>query len=727
MRRRVVRCAVGACLLGIGLSACGGGGSDNEAPTASAVSISTTEDTPVQGVFSGSDLEGSALTATVATPPSKGDVAISSANPLAFTYTPRPNQNGTDSFTYRLNDGSGNSEPATVSVSIAAVPDAPLIMAVLAVDEDTALRATVVTEPDGDSFTFQIVTQPAHGTLVAGAVAGTYVYTPEPNFNGADSFSVTAVDSNGLTSDQTVVVRVRPINDAPVAVNDDVHTVQGASSRFDPRTNDLEVDGDALTVSITTGPSVGTATVNADGSIQYTGTASFVGSTSLTYELRDPSGATASGTMSIGVGFTHGAIYLAGDTNDTSKGALYFTDGVRRFQVSPPLRPGEYIYDVKIAKDAPVVVYQTNLATVNRLYRADLRVSTTAQEIESPSAYPGVNLITMTDDGMCMLYSGAGTDTFVDYRPSSPIKGAVGARRSGSFLNPSCTRQYFLDQQLQPYMHWAAMFWVPPTGGLATQVTPSLSVNTMTTGSPEYLSNDQRRLYYRVFDGVGSKLMVVDPDLFGSESLVLDSAVKSVSWLGTSPDEAKFWGREAFGGPRLDYYLVTIGAPASYVNLTGDTNNGTSRGYMTADFSRFYYDRTNSSGLGTRIYGVDTSNPSVSFPVGGTLPASYYGVESFTVGKGANMIFATVDLVPLSGGGMTSGNSDVYYVDLAQPNTPRLLGHFAGAASARAHSPDDSVAVFSGARDVEHNIAAEAWFVNLRDTSQLVPWIVTST
>ena len=75
-----------ACLA---LGGCGGGGGKKNAPpTAAALSISTAEDTPVQGNFSGTDPEGSTLTAAIASPPAKGDVAIASAGPLAFTYTP---------------------------------------------------------------------------------------------------------------------------------------------------------------------------------------------------------------------------------------------------------------------------------------------------------------------------------------------------------------------------------------------------------------------------------------------------------------------------------------------------------------------------------------------------------------------------------------------------------------------------------------------------------------
>src|SRR5690242_17880254 len=88
------------CLL---LSACGG--DKNAPPTAAPIAISTTEDVPVQGAFSGTDPEGKPLTAAVASAPLKGSVVISPTNPLAFTYTPTLNANGTDTFTYAVNDG----------------------------------------------------------------------------------------------------------------------------------------------------------------------------------------------------------------------------------------------------------------------------------------------------------------------------------------------------------------------------------------------------------------------------------------------------------------------------------------------------------------------------------------------------------------------------------------------------------------------------------------------
>ncbi len=87
----------------------------NDAPVSSAVSASTNEDTAKAITLSATDVEGSSLTYSVVAT-NNGSVSISGAT---ATYTPDSNWNGTDTFTYRANDGSLNSNTATVTVTVA--------------------------------------------------------------------------------------------------------------------------------------------------------------------------------------------------------------------------------------------------------------------------------------------------------------------------------------------------------------------------------------------------------------------------------------------------------------------------------------------------------------------------------------------------------------------------------------------------------------------------------
>jgi VCBS repeat-containing protein len=368
--------ALAAGALSVVLSACGSDSADDL--VAGTVSLTAVEDTPVRASL---DFTGG-TTATVVTAPTKGDVVFS-GSPLVLTYTPHPNENGVDTFTYQVSNGDKTSNLGSVTVGINAVDDPPSIVPTLAVDEDGSVTATLINDVDGQ-FISQIVTAPSFGTLTAdSADPGKFTYKPNADFNGGDSVTLSASylggDGTAQTITGTVAITVRPTNDPPAGVADSVHTVQGLAARFEPLANDRDVDGDALAVRITSAPSVGTATVNADGSIQYTPSSSFVGNTSLEYEVRDAGGLTARATMSIDVGLTSGILYLSRPDVYTPN-ELYFSDGARSFKVNAPLPAGESIYSVAAAKSAPLVFYQTQQN--GSLYRVDLRQPGVAQQVD---------------------------------------------------------------------------------------------------------------------------------------------------------------------------------------------------------------------------------------------------------------------------------------------------------------------------------------------------------
>jgi Big-like domain-containing protein len=370
--------ALAACAFSVVLSACGSDSDDDEL-VAGNIQLTATEDTPVRASLA----FGGGTTATVVTAPTKGDVTFS-GSPLVLTYTPRPNENGVDSFTYQVSDGDKTSNLGSVVVGINAVDDQPVIQATLEVDEDSTVTATLITDLDGDPFTSKIATPPSHGTLTVDSTnPGKFTYIPNADFNGADSVGLSVdqefTDGTVKTVTGTVAITVRPANDPPAGVADTVRTVQGLAARFEPLANDRDIDGDTLAVSITSAPAGGSATVNDDGSIQYTPSPSFVGNTSLEYEVRDAGGLTARATMSIDVGLTSGILYLSRPDTYTPN-ELYFSDGARNFKVNAPLADGESIYSAAAAKSAPIVFYQTQQN--GSLYRVDLRQPGIAQQVD---------------------------------------------------------------------------------------------------------------------------------------------------------------------------------------------------------------------------------------------------------------------------------------------------------------------------------------------------------
>ena len=194
----------------------------NDAPVAADDAYAATEDETLvvnaaAGVLANdSDVEGDALTISAFDAQSiyGGTVAV---NPDGgFSYTPAPNFNGSDTFSYTVDDGNGGSASATVSLTVAAVNDAPVAAADrYPATEDTTLIVNAAAgvlandqDIDGDTLTvtsFDALS--AQGGTVAMNADGGFSYTPAGNFNGEDSFSYTVDDGNGGSATATVTLK----------------------------------------------------------------------------------------------------------------------------------------------------------------------------------------------------------------------------------------------------------------------------------------------------------------------------------------------------------------------------------------------------------------------------------------------------------------------------------------------------------------------------------------
>src|SRR5688500_7958085 len=179
------------------------------------------------------DPEADALTAVLITPPAHGTLSLAADG--SFVYTPTANFNGTDTFVYKANDGTGDSATnATVTITIAAANDAPdSVDDAYGSTEDAVLTVAVAdgvldndTDPDaGATLTAILVAGPAHGTLTLNP-NGSFSYTPAQNFAGTDTFSYKSRDG-ALDGDTAVVtITVSAANDVPDSVNDAFTTAE---------------------------------------------------------------------------------------------------------------------------------------------------------------------------------------------------------------------------------------------------------------------------------------------------------------------------------------------------------------------------------------------------------------------------------------------------------------------------------------------------------------------
>jgi VCBS repeat-containing protein len=262
----------------------------NDAPLGSDMELTTEEDTPGSATIVASDPDNDALTFTLGTEATMGSVVIDE-DTGDVTYTPAANQSGEDSFTVVVTDGYGESDTAFVAVTINAVNDPPTVTGTdLTATEDQQAASTgsvSATDTEGDVVTFALGTGPAKGTATVHATTGAISYLPAADQNGADSFTVTASDPNGGVGTATVTVSITPVNDVPVANPDAITTAEDTAVTIAVLANDTALGDRPLTVRISSNPSKGTATVNADGTITYRPAAEASGSDGLGYSVTD--------------------------------------------------------------------------------------------------------------------------------------------------------------------------------------------------------------------------------------------------------------------------------------------------------------------------------------------------------------------------------------------------------------------------------------------------------
>jgi CshA-type fibril repeat protein len=273
----------------------------NDPPVAVDDVATTPEDTPVTLNVLGNDtdVDGDPLTVTGATSPD-GQVTINPDGTV--TFTPDPDFNGTTTVTYTISDGRGGTATATVTLTVAPVNDAPVATPdVGQTDEDTPVTVAVLDndiDADGDPLTITAATAP-NGTVVINA-DGTVTYTPNPNFNGTDTITYTVSDGNGGFATTTATITVNPVNDVPVAVNDNVSTPEDAPVTIAVLGNDTDADGDPLVVTQAISPN-GTVVTNPDGTITFTPDPDFNGPTTITYTISDGQGGTSTATVTVNV------------------------------------------------------------------------------------------------------------------------------------------------------------------------------------------------------------------------------------------------------------------------------------------------------------------------------------------------------------------------------------------------------------------------------------------
>jgi hypothetical protein len=272
---------------------------DSLPPVATNDSYSTNVNTPLNVSASGvlandPDPQALPLTAVLVSGPSNGSLTLNANG--SFTYMPNANHFGIDSFTYQDKDGQASSNIATVTLTVdSLLPVATNDRYTSRVNTRLNIAAAGVlandTDPQALSLSAILVSGPVHGSLVLNA-NGSFTYTPDANYFGADSFTYQAND--GLASSNVATVSLTVSSLPPVTTNDSFSTSVNSVLNVPSKgvlANDTDPQGLPLTAGLVSGPTHGSLTLKLDGSFTYTPTSNFAGLDSFTYQARDSQGA----------------------------------------------------------------------------------------------------------------------------------------------------------------------------------------------------------------------------------------------------------------------------------------------------------------------------------------------------------------------------------------------------------------------------------------------------
>ena len=280
----------------------------NDRPQAGDLAITLREDSNSSGTLLGTDAEGDLLTYALGTPATLGTATVAADG--SFTYTPRADAYGTDSFTILVSDGQEGTAEVTVGVTILAVNDAPGFVAGgdVSLDEDAGAwtlagwashLSSGAGNEAGQALAFTVATNNAALFTEPPALdaAGNLTFRTAANAHGTATVTVTLQDDGGTANGgsnrsvtHTFTISVLAINDAPVVADLPLSTPEDTAYAGQITATDPDGDPNTLTYALETGPTYGTAVVHADGTFTFTPAANSTVSDAFTVAVSDGQG-----------------------------------------------------------------------------------------------------------------------------------------------------------------------------------------------------------------------------------------------------------------------------------------------------------------------------------------------------------------------------------------------------------------------------------------------------
>ncbi len=167
----------------------------------------------------------------------------------------------------------------------------------LTTNEDTVLIQQIdFINLEQDDLSFEVITESTNG-IISVNESGEINYLPNENFNGADSFVIKVVDQHGGDNEKTITIDIVAINDSPTVAENTLELLEDSLLSTSVLASDVE--GDPLEYIVTTGPTSGQLSLNADGSFDYQPDENFFGTDSFSYTVSDNLSSPVSGSVTL--------------------------------------------------------------------------------------------------------------------------------------------------------------------------------------------------------------------------------------------------------------------------------------------------------------------------------------------------------------------------------------------------------------------------------------------
>lgn len=227
---------------------------NNIPPVVQNISLTTDEDSQVQTTLTGTDADNDPLTFSIVSDPQHGSISLV-GNQL--TYSPTVNYFGSDTFTYKANDGTSDSNIGTATLTINPVNDAPT--AVISANPDQGTAPLMVTfdaagssDPDNDPLTFE---------WSLGGQATLSGQLVEHEFTQAGDYLITLLASDGIESaNDAFTLHIDPFNNPPIADSQSVSLNEDSEATI--TLTGADVEQSPLTYALVSNPTHGTVSLN---------------------------------------------------------------------------------------------------------------------------------------------------------------------------------------------------------------------------------------------------------------------------------------------------------------------------------------------------------------------------------------------------------------------------------------------------------------------------------